>query len=80
MIYADTSLLLPVYVPEANSELANSVVRRRVLGSVRGKTIAPARPLEAAAIAWREGLEVQQYVERNRQLNEERADWPRNQE
>ncbi len=27
MIYADTSLLLPVYVPEANSELANSVVQ-----------------------------------------------------
>lgn len=27
MIYADTSLLLPVYVPESNSELANRVVQ-----------------------------------------------------
>jgi uncharacterized protein len=27
VIYADTSLLLPVYVPEANSELANSAVQ-----------------------------------------------------
>lgn len=27
MIYADTSLLLPIYVPEANSELANNAVQ-----------------------------------------------------
>jgi predicted nucleic acid-binding protein len=27
LIYVDTSLLLPVYVPEVNSELANSVVK-----------------------------------------------------
>ncbi|HKH49110.1 MAG TPA: type II toxin-antitoxin system VapC family toxin [Thermoanaerobaculia bacterium] len=27
MIYADTSLLLPIYVPEVNSETANNVVK-----------------------------------------------------
>ncbi len=27
MIYADTSLLLPIYIPEGNSELANSAVQ-----------------------------------------------------
>jgi predicted nucleic acid-binding protein len=27
LIYVDTSLLLPIYVPEVNSELANSVVK-----------------------------------------------------
>lgn len=27
MIYADTSLLLPVYVPEVNSEIANAAVK-----------------------------------------------------
>jgi predicted nucleic acid-binding protein len=27
LIYVDTSLLLPVYVPKVNSELANSVVK-----------------------------------------------------
>ncbi len=27
MIYADTSLLLPIYVPEANSETANAAVQ-----------------------------------------------------
>lgn len=27
MIYADTSLLLPIYVPEVNSELANDTVQ-----------------------------------------------------
>jgi len=27
VIYADTSLLLPIYIPEANSELANTAVQ-----------------------------------------------------
>jgi len=40
LIYVDTSLLLPVYVPEVNSELANSVVKGAEDLLVRDLTVA----------------------------------------
>lgn len=44
MIYVDTSLLLPVYVPEVHSELANSVVK----GACSANMAAPQRRRQAS--------------------------------
>jgi predicted nucleic acid-binding protein len=73
LIYVDSSLLLPVYVPEVNSELANSVVKGAEDLLVSDLTVAEflvglARKVKLGTLSQELATQVQEHSEAAGQL------------